>query len=66
MSEFIDIFVKFSNFVSGVGLLTPCFVPRGGDFLLLSSRVAGGGIVLDETDTSINYLKTKVIEDVFL
>ena len=32
MSEFIDIFVKLSNFTPyfpGVGLLTPCSVPRG-------------------------------------
>ena len=32
MSEFIDIFVKLSNFipyVPGVGLSTPCSVPRG-------------------------------------
>ena len=48
MSEFIDIFMKF--YVLGVGLLTPCFVPRGGvlytivpigGFLLLSSHVPG-------------------------
>ena len=31
VSEFIDIFVKFSHFMSpGVGLLTPCSVPSGG------------------------------------
>ena len=52
VSEFIDIFVKFSH-VPGVGLLTPCSVPRGGflytvivpggGFLLHSSRVLGGG-----------------------
>ena len=32
VSEFIDIFVKLSNFipyVPGVGLLTPCSVPMG-------------------------------------
>ena len=32
VSEFIDIFVKLSNFIAyfpGVGLLTPCSVPRG-------------------------------------
>ena len=52
VSEFIDIFVKLSNFipyVPGVGLLTPCSVrsvfvhndcPRGG-FLLPSSCVPG-------------------------
>ena len=54
VSEFIDIFVKFSNFMSwGVVLLTPCSVPRGGflytmivpgrGFLLPSSRVPGEG-----------------------
>ena len=52
-----------------MGLLTPCFVPRGGflytllvprgGFLLPSSRVpevclgGGGGMVLDEIDTCI-------------
>ena len=40
VSEFIDTFVRFSNYVPRVGLLTPCFVPRGG-FLLSSSRVPG-------------------------
>ena len=51
VSEFIDTFVKFSNFVPRVGLLTPCFAPREGflytmivpgeGFLLPSSRVPG-------------------------
>ena len=59
--------MKFSNFyVLGVGLLTPCSVPRvgflctvivpGGGFLLPSSRVPGfvrGGMVMDEIDTYI-------------
>ena len=41
VSEFIDIFVKFSNFMSlGVGLLTPCFVLRVG-FLPPLSGVPG-------------------------
>ena len=69
MSEFIDTFVKFFNFyVPRVGLLTPCFVPRGGflytrivqgegGFLLPSSRIPEvcprKGMVLDETDTCI-------------
>ena len=30
VSEFIDIFVKFSNFMSRGGLLIPCSVPREG------------------------------------
>ena len=52
-----------------MGLLTPCFVQRGGvlytmivpggGFLLPSSRVLGvcpeGGMVLDETDTCISH-----------
>ena len=51
-----------------MGLLTPCFVPRGGilytmvvpgggRFLLPLSRLPGvcpGGMVLDEVDTCIN------------
>ena len=67
VSEFIDIFVKFSNFMSpGVGLLAPCFVPEGrvfvhndcpgGGYLLPSSHVPGvcpGGMVMDEIDTCI-------------
>ena len=46
-----------------MGLLTPYFVPGegflytiivpGGGFLLPSSRVPGGGMVLDEIDTCI-------------
>ena len=44
MSEFIDIFVKFSNFVPGVGLLTPFSVPRGG--FLYTMIVPGGGFLL--------------------
>ena len=70
VSEFIDIFVKFSTFMSsGVGLLTPGSVTRGGflytmivpggGFLLPSSRVPGvcpgGGMVLDEIDTCISF-----------
>ena len=44
MSEFIDMFVKFSSFiVPGVGLLTPCFVPRGG--VLYTMIVPGGGFL---------------------
>ena len=51
VSEFIDTFAKFFDFVPRVGLLTPCFVPREGflytmivprrGFLLPSSRVPG-------------------------
>ena len=41
VSEFIDTFVEFSNFMSRVGLLTPCFVPRGG--FLYTMIVPGGG-----------------------
>ena len=41
VSEFIDTFVKFSNFMSqGVGLLTSCFVLRGG--FLYTMIVLGG------------------------
>ena len=64
VSEFIDIFVKFFKFyVSGVRLLTLCFVLKegflyttivqgGGDFLPPSSRVRQE-IVLDVVDTCI-------------
>ena len=42
VSEFIDIRVKFSNFMSGGGgLLTPCFVPRGG---VLYTMIVPGGL----------------------
>ena len=43
VSEFIDIFVKFSNFVLGMGHLTPCFVPRGR--VLYKMVVPGGGFL---------------------
>ena len=69
VSEFIDIFVKFSNFMSRGGafhsLLCPegsVFVhndcPGGGGFLLTSSLVLGfvpGMMVMDELDTCIMY-----------
>ena len=45
VSEFIDTFVKFFElYVPGVGLLTPCFVPRGG--FLYTTIVPGGGSLL--------------------
>ena len=50
-NNYEDTFVKFSNFISLGGFLTPCFVPREwflytvivprGGFLLPSSRVPG-------------------------
>ena len=58
MSEFIDTFVKFSNFMSRGGAFDSLsmFV-LGGGFLLPSTRVPGvcpgRGIVLDEIDTCI-------------
>ena len=74
VSEFIDIFVKFSNFMSrGWGFWLACSVPRGGllytmivpggGLLLPSNRVPGvspGGMVLDETDTCIMQNKTNL------
>ena len=68
VSEFIDIFVKLSNFipyVPGVGLLTPCSVPMGA--FLYTMIVPGEGFcslqvctrdlsrrgVMDEIDTCI-------------
>ena len=69
MSEFLDIFVKFSNFyVPGVGLLTPCSVPRGGflyKIIVPGGRVFApfksypGGMVMDEIDTCINSFDTE-------
>ena len=65
VSEFTDIFVKFSNFCPRVGLLSPCpegrgfvqMIVPGGGFLPPSSRVPGvcprGRMVLDEIDTCI-------------
>ena len=69
VSELIDIFVKLSNFmpyVPGVGLLTPCSVPRGaflytmiatGDsfapFKLCTRGLSRRGVVKDEIDTCI-------------
>ena len=44
VSEFLDIFVTFSNFMSRGGLLTPCSVPRGG--FLYTMIVPGGGFLL--------------------
>ena len=71
VSEFINTSVKFSYFMSqGVGLLTPCLVPRGG--ILYAMIVLGGfcrlrvvsqgfvpevGMVLDEIDSCINGLQ---------
>ena len=44
VSEFIDMFVKFSNFMSpGVGLLTPFSVPRAG--FLYTMIVPGEGFL---------------------
>ena len=71
VSEFIDIFVKLSNvipYVHGVGLLTPCSVPRGAFLYTMivlgegfcSLQVVyqgfvpgGGGVIMDEIDTCI-------------
>ena len=45
VSEFTDIFLKF--YVPGVGLLTPCFVPRGG--VLYTMIVSGEGLLPPES-----------------
>ena len=59
VSEFMDIFVKFSNFMSRGGAFNSLFCPEGrglytmidpgGGFLPLLSRVLGA-MVLDEID----------------
>ena len=65
VSEFKDIFVKFSNFMSrGGGAFDSLFCPEGRGFahsdcpgfLLPSSRVPGfvRGMVMDEIDTCIS------------
>ena len=61
MSEFLDIFVKFSHFSPRGGAFDSLFCPEGrvlctiivpgGGFLLPSSRVPGGGMVMDKIDT---------------
>ena len=70
MSEFIDTFVQFSNFMSRDGAFESLFCPEGmvfvhndcprGRGLPSSSRVPGfvlgGGIVLDEIDTCVRLL----------
>ena len=66
MSEFIDIFVNLSNFIPGVGLMTPCSVARGGflytivvpgegfcSLQVMSWGFVPGGVVMDEIDTCI-------------
>ena len=73
MSEFIDIFVKFSNLFPGGGAFDSFFCPEGrvfvrsdcpvGGVLLPSSRVPGfvrGGMVMDKIDTCITGLWLKV------
>ena len=50
--------MKFSNFVPGVGLLTPCIVPSGGFlYRMIVPGVGGlsGGMVMDEIDTCIRH-----------
>ena len=44
-----------------MGLLTPCFVPRGGFFALFKS-CPEGGMVLDEIDTCIIVQKNRMIQ----
>ena len=79
MSDFlidtVCTFVKFSNFnCPGVGLLTPCFVPRGGilytvivpgegfcSLQVVSWGFVPGGMVLDEIDTCIRGLEAQQI-----
>ena len=68
VSEFIDIFVKFSNFCPGGGAFDSLICPEGRIFVhndCPGRRVSapfkscprglsrGGGVVLDETDTCI-------------
>ena len=64
VSEFIDMFVKFSNFMSRGGAFDSLSCPEGrvfvhndcpgGRFLLPSSRVPGG-MIMDEIDTCIRW-----------
>ena len=52
VSEFIDIFVKFSYFMSWDGAFDSLFCPKGRVFAPFKS-CPGGGMVLDEIDTCI-------------
>ena len=69
VSEFIDMFVKFSHFMSqGGGAFNSLFclerrvlytiIVPGGGFLLLTSRVPGG-MVMDEIDACITHGRKK-------
>ena len=78
VSEFIDIFVKFSYFISQWwGFLTLCSVPRRGFLYTLTffgafapfkscHGVCPGGMVLDETDTCIRNVLPEVVVAVFV
>ena len=68
MSEFIGIFVKFSNFMSrGWGFLAPCSVPKGG--FLYTTIVPGKGFcsiqvvsfAVTPTFGEVNVIATKQI-----
>ena len=72
VSEFID---TFNFYVLGVGLLAPCFVPRGGVLYTMivpggrvlapfesCPEVCPGGMVLDEIDTCITAMGVTVNE----
>ena len=52
VSEFLDIFVKFSDIFPERRVFVHNDCPREGGFLLSSSRVPGG-MILDEIDTWI-------------
>ena len=55
VSEFIDIFVKFSNFMSQGGAFDSLFCPKERDFVQYDCP--RGGVVLDEIDTCIRKVK---------
>ena len=69
MSEFIDTFVKFSNFMSQEWAFESLFCPkgmvfvhndcpRGMVFVRFKSCPRGGGMVMDEIDTCIKFCDT--------
>ena len=76
MSEFIDTFVKFSNFMSRGGAFDSLFCPEGsvfvhndcpgGEGFASFESDLSGGMVLDEIDSCITRLNLRVSHYVFI
>ena len=77
VSEFIDIFVKFSNFMlrgwgfwlsvlsRGEGFCTQ-WLSRGECFCILQVVSGGGGMVLDKIDTCLSWVKAYQMSCLFI